>query len=127
MVEGIRADRLQKGRLVSHLIELALRLFFIEQDKVSRRQGRLRQDILQLPAYQRGGSGDRNLVHRYPFPDLKVYRDSSESRFDAEVIVSSPGAWPGRLRRRRDHEYAARAQMPENIYVSATTKSTTFE
>jgi hypothetical protein len=37
------------------------------------------------------------------------------------------GADSGRRRRRRDHEYAARAQIPENMYASATTNSTTFE
>ena len=34
---------------------------------------------------------------------------------------------PGRCLRRRDHEYAARAQMPENMYTRATKNSAPLE
>src|SRR5258708_4171867 len=34
---------------------------------------------------------------------------------------------PGRRLRRRDHEYAARAQMPENMYTRAAANSTPCE
>ena len=34
---------------------------------------------------------------------------------------------PGRRLRRRDHEYAARAQIPENMYTSAAANSTPCE
>jgi hypothetical protein len=50
--EGIRIDGLNEGNLVAHLVQLALGIFLVEEDKAGRRQGRLRQRFLQLLAQQ---------------------------------------------------------------------------
>ena len=51
-LEGIRVDGLDEGDLVAHLVQLALGIFLVEQDKAGRRQRRLRERFLQLPAQQ---------------------------------------------------------------------------
>ena len=38
VVKGVGGDGLEKGNLVAHLLQLALRLFLIEQDNVGRGQ-----------------------------------------------------------------------------------------
>ena len=62
----IGGDGLDKRDLVAHLVQLALRIPFIQQQKAGSGQGRLRQRVLQFPAQQGCGSGNGNSVHRHP-------------------------------------------------------------
>ena len=52
MVEGLRAGGLDESNLVAHLVQLALRVFLVEQGKAGRGERRLGENILQLPAQQ---------------------------------------------------------------------------
>ena len=49
-VEGVGADGLDEGDLIADLVQLALRVFFVEQGKVGRGKRRLGENVLQLPA-----------------------------------------------------------------------------
>ena len=51
-LECVCGNGLDDGDLVANLVKLTLRLFFVEQHKVGRRQWRLGEGFLQLPAYQ---------------------------------------------------------------------------
>ena len=51
-VEGVGSDGLDEGDLIAHLVQLALHLILVQQHEVGRRQRRLRQGFLQLPAHQ---------------------------------------------------------------------------
>ena len=64
--ESIGADGLDEGDLVAHLVQLALRLFLVEQGKAGRGKRRLGENVFQLPAQQGRSAGNGNLVHRHP-------------------------------------------------------------
>ena len=49
-VEGVGADGLDEGDLVADLVQLALRVFLVEQGEVGRGKRRLGENVLQLPA-----------------------------------------------------------------------------
>jgi hypothetical protein len=50
LLEGIRSDSLDEGGLIAHLIQLPLRVLFVEQGKLGIRKRRLGKNILQLTA-----------------------------------------------------------------------------
>ena len=52
-IESFRANGLDEGNLVAHLVQLALDVFLVEQHEGGRRQRRLRNGFLQLPAQKR--------------------------------------------------------------------------
>ena len=75
VIEGVGSDGMDEGDLVAHLVQLALNLILVQQHEFGRRQGRLRQRFLQLPAYQGGGSGNGNLVHSHPCGSVQKIRN----------------------------------------------------
>ena len=98
-VEGAGDDGLDKGDFIAHLVKLALGLLVVEQNEVGRRQGRLRERLLQLPAHQGRGSGNGDLKHRRSFVnDANDLQQEPDNHW-----FGAPGS-AGFQRRRRDQE-----------------------
>src|SRR5580698_4472574 len=102
-----RLDPLNERHFVTNGFELAQCNVVVHQQKISGAEGRFAQSVVQFLAAQRGGAYDCDLVCIW------------------HQIVG-PVEDRGSLRARR-HEYATRARIPENMYISAIRISTYCE
>jgi len=110
-LKRLAVNGMDEGHLVPHLVQLAAYLVIVQEQYNRPSQRRLRKRFLQFASQQRGRSGNSNLVHNHPFLSFRALRVLQRIGINQASVLRliRPAPPP------RDHEYAARAQMPENI------------